>query len=388
MRFIILHITLILSLLSGHAQPVKVACVGNSVTYGYKLADRSSHAYPAQLQQLLGDDYRVENFGHSGATLLEKGHNPYRELPALKNAIAFEPDIVVIHLGLNDTDPRNWPYYRDQFTTDYIDLIRTFRQLKPDTKVWICRMTPIFSWHPRFKSSTRVWYDQVQQEIERVAKVTGVSLIDLNTPLFNRPDLFPNEGDLTAVFPPEREEPTHAYSYDGKMYGTHPAVGAGIYLRHVWGSSTVPAFYDEPQENHTAYAWIYVWSPKKQTVGLWATTQDYSRSESDLPPPQGEWDYKQSRIFLNDKAVTPPIWENNHTEKSNEITLKNENFIAREPIPVELQKGWNKVLLKLPIGRFCTPEVRLQKWMFTFVFVTPDGSDRMEELIYNPDRIK
>lgn len=201
-------------------------------------------------------------------------------------------------------------------------------------------------------------------------------------------DPFPNEGDLTAVFPPEREEPTHAYSYDGKMYGTHPAVGAGIYLRHVWGSSTVPAFYDEPQENHTAYAWTYVWSPKKQTVGLWATTQDYSRSESDLPPPQGEWDYKQSRIFLNDKAVIPPIWENNHTEKSNEITLKNENFIAREPIPVELQKGWNKVLLKLPIGRFSTPEVRLQKWMFTFVFVTPDGSDRMEELIYNPDRIK
>lgn len=331
MRFVILHIALILSLLCGHAQPVKVACVGNSVTYGYKLADRSSHAYPAQLQQLLGDDYRVENFGHSGATLLEKGHNPYRELPAFKNAVAFEPDIVVIHLGLNDTDPRNWPYYRDQFTTDYIDL---------------------------------------------------------NTTLFNRPDLFPNEGDLTAVFPPEREEPTHAYSYDGKMYGTHPAVGAGIYLRHVWGSSTVPAFYDEPQENHTAYAWTYVWSPKKQTVGLWATTQDYSRSESDLPPPQGEWDYKQSRIFLNDKAVTPPIWENNHTEKSNEITLKNENYIAREPIPVELQKGWNKVLLKLPIGRFSTPEVRLQKWMFTFVFVTPDGSDRMQELIYNPDRIK
>lgn len=198
MRFIILHITLILSLLSGHAQPVKVACVGNSVTYGYKLADRSSHAYPAQLQQLLGDNYRVENFGHSGATLLEKGHNPYRALPAFENAVAFEPEIVVIHLGLNDTDPSNWPKYRDQFTTDYIDLIRTFRQLKPDTKVWICHMTPIFSWHPRFKSSTRVWYDQVQQEIERVAKVTGVPLIDLNTPLFNRPDLFPDALHPTA----------------------------------------------------------------------------------------------------------------------------------------------------------------------------------------------
>lgn len=193
----ILSILLLFPLLLS-AQQVKVACVGNSVTYGYKLADRSSHAYPVQLQQLLGDDYKVENFGHSGATLLEKGHNPYRELPAFENAVAFEPDIVVIHLGLNDTDPRNWPRFRNEFTKDYIDLIRTFRQLKPDTKVWICRMTPIFSWHPRFKSSTRVWYDQVQQEIERVAAVTGVPLIDLNSPLYNRPDLFPDALHPTA----------------------------------------------------------------------------------------------------------------------------------------------------------------------------------------------
>lgn len=175
-----------------HSAPVKVACVGNSVTYGYKLEDRSSHAYPVQLQHLLGDDYRVENFGHSGATLLKKGHNPYWELPAYEKALAFEPDIVIIHLGLNDTDPRNWPKFRDNFNKEYINLIRSFQQVKPDTKVWICRMTPIFSWHPRFKSSTRVWYDQMQREIERVAIVTGTPLIDLNTPLFNRPDLFPD----------------------------------------------------------------------------------------------------------------------------------------------------------------------------------------------------
>ena len=197
-------------------------------------------------------------------------------------------------------------------------------------------------------------------------------------------DPFPNEGDLSAVFPPEKAL-SDSYQYNGATYGSHPAVGAGIYLRHVWGD-IVPSFYDEPQENHTAYAWTYVWSPKKQGVGLWATTQDYSRSESDLPPPQGEWDYRQSRIFLNDEAIAPPRWENNHTERSNEITLKNENFTARSPQPVTLQKGWNKVLIKLPIAKFSTPEVRLQKWMFTFVFVTPDGSERVEGLVYSPEK--
>lgn len=194
------------------AERTKVACVGNSVTYGYKIDDRA-FTYPAQLQQLLSNTYRVENFGHSGATLLQKGHNPYRKLKVFEQALAFEPDIVVIHLGLNDTDPRNWPKFRDDFTRDYIDLIRSFQEKNPATKVWICRMTPIFSWHPRFKSSTRVWYEQVQQEIERVAAVTRVPLIDLNRPLYNRPDLFPD--------------------------ALHPTTeGAGIIARTVYGAIT------------------------------------------------------------------------------------------------------------------------------------------------------
>lgn len=197
-------------------------------------------------------------------------------------------------------------------------------------------------------------------------------------------DAFPNNGDLTKSFPPETKI-ADTYSYNDSVYTSHDAVGAGIYLRHVWGN-LVPAFYKDPKENHTAYAYTWVYSPKKQTVGLWASTQDYSRSETDLAPPQGKWDYRESRIFVNDTEIAPPVWENIHTRKSNEITLKNENFSARPPILVELNKGWNKVLLKLPIGKFSSPEVRLQKWMFTFVFVTPDGKNAVEGLVYSPDR--
>lgn len=63
--------------LMGQAQRIKVACVGNSVTYGYGIENRETNCYPAQLQQMLGDAYEVENFGHSGATLLNKGYRPY-----------------------------------------------------------------------------------------------------------------------------------------------------------------------------------------------------------------------------------------------------------------------------------------------------------------------
>jgi hypothetical protein len=197
-------------------------------------------------------------------------------------------------------------------------------------------------------------------------------------------DAFPNYGNLQQSFPPEKKLKTH-YTFQGKTYHTREAIGAAIYLRHVWGEM-IPSFYTNPKPNHTAYAYTWVRSPKTQTVGAWISTQNYSRSEKDLPPPQGEWDYRKSKIMINDKEIQPPVWSNNHTILSSEIPLGNENFAMRPPIPVTLKKGWNKILLKLPIGEFSTKEVRLQKWMFTFVFVTLDGKEEVEGLIYNPDK--
>lgn len=201
---------------------------------------------------------------------------------------------------------------------------------------------------------------------------------------WNITDPFPNEGDLAKAFPPE-ETLQDSYSYAGKTYKVRPAIGAGIYLRHVWGT-LIPGFYKEPKENHTAYAYTYVYSPKEQTVGLWAEFQNYGRSEADLPPLPGKWDYKESRIWINGQEIIPPVWTATHRTKSNEIALGNENCVARPPLEVRLQKGWNKVLLKLPVGKFTTPEVRLVKWMFTTVFVTPDGQKAVDGLVYSPEK--
>ena len=201
---------------------------------------------------------------------------------------------------------------------------------------------------------------------------------------WNITDAFPNGGDLTKTFPPE-ESLRDSYTYEGKTYNVRPAIGAGIYLRHVWGT-LVPGFYKEPEENHTAYAYTYVYSPKEQTAGLWVEFQNYSRSEADLPPLQGKWDYKESRIWINEQEVLPPVWTATHRTKSNEITLGNENCVVRPPLAVRLQKGWNKVFMKLPVGKFTSPEVRLVKWMFTAVFVTPDGQKALEGLVYSPDK--
>ena len=203
---------------------------------------------------------------------------------------------------------------------------------------------------------------------------------------WNITDAFPNGGDMDKVFPPEQEL-KDTYHYNGNTYGVRQAIGAGIYLRHVWGDM-VPAFYADPKENHTAYAYTWVYSPKDQEVGLWAEFQNYSRSEMDLAPLPGKWDYKGSRIWINGCEILPPVWTATHKVKSYEVPLGNENCVGRVPLAVHLNKGWNKVFLKLPIGKFKMAETRLVKWMFTAVFVTPDGERAVEGLIYSPDKQK
>lgn len=166
---------------------IKVACIGNSITYGYGLPDRATQSYPVQLQKMLGESYQVENFGKSGATLLNKGHRPYMQQDEYHRAIDFAGDIVVIHLGINDTDPRDWPDYRDFFVKDYIALIDSFRVANPEARIMIARLTPIADRHPRFLSGTRDWHGEIQLAIENVACYAGVQLIDFHKPLYPYP---------------------------------------------------------------------------------------------------------------------------------------------------------------------------------------------------------
>lgn len=180
---------LIFSVCATAQKKIKVACVGNSITFGYLLPDRENSCYPSQLQKLLGNSYEVRNFGRSGTTLLSKGHHPYIEQEEYTAALNYAADIVVIHLGLNDTDPRNWPNYKDEFFIDYLNLIGSFRKVNPKSEIWICRMSPITHEHARFLSGTRDWYAEIQKKIEQVANYAHVELIDLEESLSHRPDL-------------------------------------------------------------------------------------------------------------------------------------------------------------------------------------------------------
>ena len=195
---------------------------------------------------------------------------------------------------------------------------------------------------------------------------------------------FPNDGSQTKIFPPETEGPQDNYTYNGKTYGTGRATGAAVYLRHTWGT-TVPAYFQNPQINTTAYAWTYVYSPVEQEAGALIEFQNYGRSEKDTAPANGKWDRKGSRIWFNDEEIKGPTWTNAGKTIDNEVPLKNENFTERKPVKIQLKQGWNKVFMKLPY--VSASGVRLNKWMFTFVITDAEGRNALDGLVYSPKQL-
>jgi lysophospholipase L1-like esterase len=169
-------------------KPVKVACIGASITYGARIENREQNSYPAQLQKMLGDSYNVTNYGVSGTTLLRKGNLPYWNTKEYQAALASNPDIVVIDLGGNDAKLINRSHY-DEFENDYRDFIKSFTQLPSHPRIVLLSAMASF-----VKDTTQIW-DQVivkriNPMIQQVAYTEKVEVLDMHSPFVNKEELF------------------------------------------------------------------------------------------------------------------------------------------------------------------------------------------------------
>ena len=173
-----------------HGAALRLACVGDSITEGYALADKARDAYPAQLARLLGADFEVRNFGVSGATLMDAGDYPYRGRPAHDAALAWKPDLVVIALGTNDTKADNIPAHPDDFVPSYRGLIARFRAANPAVKILLCLPPPAFP--VAMGITERVLVVEILPRIRQVATEEQLPLIDLHAPLADASALFPD----------------------------------------------------------------------------------------------------------------------------------------------------------------------------------------------------
>lgn len=172
---------------SKNIQPIKVACVGNSITLGAGLANRKKDSYPAVLGRLLGNGYEVKNFGVNGRTALRKSRSSYWKMEAFRKAIAYNPDIAIIKFGTNDSKPVNWRY-KDKFEKDYGDLVDAFSSLSSHPKVFICKPVPTFA--NDYTISDSVIRDEIIPIIENVSQVKKVEVIDLYKTFSGKDKLF------------------------------------------------------------------------------------------------------------------------------------------------------------------------------------------------------
>ncbi|MCK9641217.1 MAG: GDSL-type esterase/lipase family protein [Prolixibacteraceae bacterium] len=176
----------------GYSQSkIRIACVGNSITYGSKIENREINCYPAQLAARLGENYEVRNFGKSGATLLRKGNIPYRDSDEYKQSLGFQPDWVFIKLGTNDSKPVN-RVFLNEYVQDYKDLITSFQQLPSHPRVVLLLPVPVFLTDTT-SISARVVSEKILPMVRQVAYETGCEVINLYNLLIDSPQLFPDK---------------------------------------------------------------------------------------------------------------------------------------------------------------------------------------------------
>lgn len=170
------------------AEKIKISCVGDSITFGARI-NAPEDRYPQQLDVMLGDGYQVVNFGVSGATLLSKGNKPYTKLQAYKDALALNPNIVIIKLGTNDSKMQNWDKV-SEFEGDLNALIESFAKLDTKPTIYLC--TPC----PAFLVGDKISEDRIVKLIpiiEKIAKERSLKVIDLHSKLAGKSELFPDK---------------------------------------------------------------------------------------------------------------------------------------------------------------------------------------------------
>ncbi len=167
---------------------IKVACIGDSITYGYTLPDRAKNCYPAQLQKLLGDAYEVRNFGNSGRGIYlhswrGKERRGYRYMKEHQAALAFQPDIVICNLGINDNGEyiKHERTHKGAWKADYLKLLADYQALPTKPKLYIWgKLAPLAPGQTFYASSEPFL---MQRDLEAIAEESGATLIDMQAPL-------------------------------------------------------------------------------------------------------------------------------------------------------------------------------------------------------------
>jgi hypothetical protein len=241
----------------------------------------------------------------------------------------------------------------------------------------------------KFPSPDDKLFDEFKYFEDRLIKHRDIYFIDKPFPYVRQTGIkwsligpFNNNDDVNASFAVE-ETIEKRYIVDSSVHSWSKVIyGGTVNINHFFN---YPSYF--PVKKGTVYAYTRVWSPRQQEVDAWIGFHDWSRAGGRRGgpfPDQGQWHITEPWIKVNNEYISPPLWNNPGLPiTSEEIPFTDENYSFRKPSKVNLRKGWNTILLKIPKTE------RTWKWMFTFVplEIVNGTPGELDELIFD-NRIK
>ncbi len=173
---------------------IKVACVGDSTTYGHGITGWPKNNYPAVLQNLLGESYHVNNYGVSSFAVQVDADRSYRTLPHYQESLSYDADYVVFMMGSNDSKPENWKG-AEAFRKDSLSLLDTYG----DAEIILCTLPSAFFLEGQTEGVTNhdiqpLVVDEIAQITREVAAERGYTLIDIHALTTEHPEWFAKDG--------------------------------------------------------------------------------------------------------------------------------------------------------------------------------------------------
>ncbi len=176
------------------AGQTRIACVGDSITYGHRIEGWPENSYPSVLQQMLGEQYHVNNYGASGFAVQQDADLFYGELPRYQNSLDYEPDIVVFMMGSNDSKPQNWAG-EERFRQDLLNLLDSYG----DAEIILCTPAAAFFLEGQTEGVTEhniqpLIVEEIAEIIRQVAEERGYTLVDIHAFTAENPQWFASDG--------------------------------------------------------------------------------------------------------------------------------------------------------------------------------------------------
>ena len=169
----------------------RILCIGDSITFGSGvLRTRWKDTYPAILENKLGEEFQVLNYGIPGATLVADGDKPYSQA-FLKAARKTNPEMILLMLGTNDSKHQNWD--AEKYEAALQRWVSELKDSSSKPKVFVMAPPAAFRVDHNpvvYGIQDTVIRDEIFPAVKRQAALHATGFIDLYTPTQGRPELF------------------------------------------------------------------------------------------------------------------------------------------------------------------------------------------------------